>query len=1047
MKNTDPMNCTFRLLSILALTDSALGALCQSVDSKVFANMKWRSIGPYRGGRSVACAGSTARPNEFFFGATGGGVWKSTNSGADWDCVSDGFFGTSSVGAIAVSESNPDIVFAGMGEGCIRGNVAEGDGIYKSTDAGKTWTHVGLEDTRVITRVRIDPKNPDIVYVAALGHIYGPNRERGVFKSTDGGKSWNKVLFVNERAGAVDLSMDASNPEVLYAGTWEAWRTPYTLNSGGPGSKIWKTTDGGKTWADLSANPGLPKGAFGRIGIAVSAANPNRVYACVEALEGGLFVSDDAGATWKLSNDNRNYRQRAWYYTHVYADPKAVDTVYVLNVGFAKSADGGKTFSGVGTPHSDNHDLWINPGDPQIMINSNDGGANVSKDAGRTWTEQDIPTAQFYHVTTDNAFPYRVYGAQQDNSTVRIASRTFSAGIARTDWIGTAGGESGYIAAKPDDPEVVFGGSYGGYLEMMNHRTGESRNINPWPDNPMGHGAEDSRHRMQWTFPIVFSPHDPNRLYTCSQHLLASVNGGQTWKQISPDLTRNDRSTMGPSGGPITKDNTSVEYYGTIFTVAESPKRKGVIWCGSDDGLVHVTQDGGRNWTNITPTGMPKWGLCSMIEASPHDPAAAYLAVDNHENDDNAPHIYRTSDYGKTWTKIVSGIPNGAFARVCREDPVRRGLLYAGTETGVYVSFDDGATWKPLQLNLPVTPVHDLTIKDGDLIAATHGRAFWILDDLTPLEQAGNVASKNAHVFEPRPAVRARGGGGFGGGRRGGGGANAPRELMGQNPALTGIVVNYYLPKGADSVEFELLDAKGTSVSRSASAPKDEGLQRTVLPQPRYPSFRTFPGMIFWAAGPQPVQGPLGEYTVRMKASGLGWTDTQEAKLKIVKDPRTSATEADSKAQFELAMKVATRVNDANDAVVQIRDLKKQIDDAVAASQNDPAIGSDGTSLKDRLGAVEEEIYQVRNRSGQDPLNYPIKLNNKLAALLGVIQSGDFRPTDPCYEVFDMLSKQLQVQLDKLKGLLEKDLAAFNKLLTVKGMKTVTPTKAGSGLP
>ncbi|HRK23106.1 MAG TPA: hypothetical protein PLX06_14910, partial [Fimbriimonadaceae bacterium] len=581
-------------------------------------------IGPYRGGRSIAVAGSQARPNEYYFGATGGGVWKTTDGGENWECVSDGFFKTSSVGALAQSASNPDVVYAGMGERDLRGNIAEGDGVYKTTDGGKTWQHMGLAACRTIGRIVVHPANPDIVYVAALGHIYGRNAERGVYKSTDGGRTWLKVLFESDRAGAVHIVMDPADPETLYAATWEAFRTGYSLSSGGPGSKIWKTSDGGRSWQNLSAKPGLPVGLFGKIGLTVSPANPKRVWAIIEATDGGIFRSDDAGETWQMVNNDRNWRQRAFYYTHVAADPKNAESVYVLNVGMGRSTDGGKTFRGVGTPHSDNHDIWIAPDDSNRMVQANDGGANVSKDGGRTWTDQDLPTAQFYHVATDNAFPYRIYGAQQDNSTVRISSRTNGAGIGRNDWVETAGGESGYVTPHPADPEVVFGGSYGGYLEMLNHRTGARRNVNPWPDNPIGHGSIDQVHRMQWTFPIVFSPHNSKVLYTCSQYVLKSTDGGGSWTKISPDLSRNDPTTLGPSGGPITKDNTGVEVYGTVFTLAESSRKAGVLWAGSDDGLIHVSTNGGGEWRNVTPVGMPKWGLVSIIEASPHDPGTAF---------------------------------------------------------------------------------------------------------------------------------------------------------------------------------------------------------------------------------------------------------------------------------------------------------------------------------------------------------------------------------------------------------------------------------------
>lgn len=1032
------------IFSLLALTFvvSSLSP-AQTLDSS-FANLKWRLIGPFRGGRATAVAGSKARPAEFYFGATGGGVWKSTDSGENWTCVSDGFFTTASVGALAVAESNPDIVWAGTGEGCVRGNISHGDGIYSSADAGKTWSHMGLKETQTITRIRIHPTNPDIVYVAALGHIYGPNKERGVYKTSDGGKTWSQILFVSDKAGAADISMDPKDPETLYVGTWEVNRTPYSLSSGGPGSKIFKTTDGGTTWKDLSANPGLPAGLMGRTAIAVSPANSKVVYACIESLEGGIFRSEDAGATWKLVNSDRNYRQRAWYYSHIYADPKDENTVYALNVGMGRSTNGGQTFSGMGTPHSDNHDLWLNPDDPKIMVEANDGGANVSKDGGRTWSAQDIPTAQFYHVATDSFYPYRIYGAQQDNSAIRIAGRTFGMGIGIADWMGTAGGESGYVVPKPDDPEVVYGGNYSGDLSMINHRTGERRALDPWPDNPMGHGAIDSVQRFQWTFPIVFSPHDPNLLYTCSQFVLKSTNNGQSWTKISPDLTRNDPSTLGSSGGPITKDNTGVEVYATVFTLAESPVKKGVLWAGSDDGLVHVSTNGGRSWSNVTPKGMPKWGLCSMIEASAHDPATAFLATDNHENDDLAPYIYVTHDYGKTWDLRVVGIPKDWFVRVVREDPKRKGLLYAGTERGVFASWDDGKRWTSLQQNLPLAPVHDLTIKNDDIVVATHGRAFWVLDDISPLRQFDDpkLRSAKAFVFNPRPATTA--GAGFSGRRGGRGGAPAApavSELLGENP-MSGLVVGYALNAAAESVTIEMIDAEGTVAGRANSATTSKGFQRAAISPGSYPGVRSFPGMIFWAGGGGSIPVPPGVYKVRFTAKGKDaeskdWTETQETSIHYMMDPRWTCTEQDLQERAKFARQIAARVNDANDAVVQIRNLKADVDKIAGEQKDDAALVATGEKLKSAAAAVEEELYQVKNRVGQDPLNYPIKLNNKLAALLGVVQSNNAGPTAQSREVFAMLDKQLKAQLDRLKAVVSKDLADYNKLLAAKGIKAL----------
>ncbi|HEY0366984.1 MAG TPA: hypothetical protein VGC73_10965, partial [Pyrinomonadaceae bacterium] len=676
--------------------------------------LQYRSIGPYRGGRSAAVTGVPSQPGVFYYGATGGGVWKTTDGGINWESISDGsVFGTGSVGAIAVADSDPNTIYVGMGESPIRGNVSHGDGVYKSNDAGKTWKRTGLEDTRQIPRIRIHPKNPDLVYVAALGHVWGPNDQRGVFRSKDGGKTWDKIFSRGNKAGAIDLILDPSNANILYAGFWEVYRKPWTLESGGPGSGIFKSTDGGDTWNELTRNPGMPKGMVGKVGIAVSPANPDRVWAIVEAEDGGVFRSDNGGNTWTRVNEERRLRQRAWYYTRIYADPKNADSVYILNTGFYRSNDGGRTYTGIGVPHGDNHDLWIAPDDPNRMIESNDGGANVSYNGGRSWTEQDQPTAQFYRVALDNDFPYNVYGAQQDNSTVRIASRTTEGGIGTSDWYDVGGGESGWVAPSPKDSNIVFAGSYGGLTTRYDKRTGQLRDINPYPNNPMGAGADVLKYRFQWNFPLLFSPHDANKLYTAANVLFMSTDEGSSWQIISPDLTRNDKSKQGASGGPITKDNTSVEYYATIFTVIESPVQAGTIWTGSDDGLVQVTRDGGKNWSNVTPPSsmMPEWIQINSIDASPHDPGTAYVAATMYKWDDNKPYLYRTTDYGKTWKKITNGIPDTTFTRVIREDPNKRGLLYAGTETGMYVSFDNGDHWQSMQLNLPIVPITDLAIQ------------------------------------------------------------------------------------------------------------------------------------------------------------------------------------------------------------------------------------------------------------------------------------------------------------------------------------------------
>lgn len=974
----------------------AVGAVSiAQVNPDLYSGMTWRNVGPARGGRSIAVAGSVQRPKEFFFGATGGGVWKTTDSGLSWNQVGDNTFGTASVGALAVAPSNPDIIVAGTGERDIRGNISHGDGLYRSKDAGKTWAHIGLKECQTISRVVIDPKDPEKMLVAAFGHVYGPNRERGVYKTTDGGQSWRKVLFESEKAGAVHIALDPNDSNVVLAATWEAWRTPYSMNSGGPGSKLWKSTDGGETWDDISRAEGLPKGTLGKIGFTISPVDSKRYYALIEALEGGLFRSDDAGKTWQLVNSDRNWRQRAWYYTHVYAGPKNKDEVYTLNVGFGRSTDGGKTFNQLSTPHSDNHDLWISPDDPNRMIEANDGGANVSLDGGKNWTESTYSTAQFYHVTTDNAFPYRILGAQQDNSTIRIVSRKQGGNIGEKDWTSTAGGESGYIAVKPNDPDIVFGGSYGGDLSWINHRTGQSRSVDPWPNNPMGHGAEDSEYRFQWTYPILFSQHNPNVLYTCSQFVLRSTNLGQSWQKISPDLTRNDKSTMGPSGGPITKDNTSVEYYGTVFTLAESPKDKNVLWAGSDDGRIHITRDGGRSWKEITPSQMPRNGLVSMIEASPFDKGTAYVAVDNHENDDYAPYAYRTSDFGVTWTPIIGGVKKDEFFRVIREDRRRKGLLYGGTERGVLVSFDSGSNWQPLTLNLPVTPVHDLAWKDDDLIAATHGRGFWVLDDLTPLQQMGT--SQKSQVFAPKNPIAVRWGGGFT--RRRAPGSGTLISEIGTNP-LSGLVVSYYLPKEAKSVEMVVKDAKGNVVVKRTRA-GSAGFQRTSL-WLEYPSWESLPGMIIWSGFPQPIQAPPGKYTLETNIDGEKFSH----QFNWLRDPTAVGTDQDLVKQFEFLQAVSKRITEANKAVKTCRELRAK---------------NPSEEIAQELTGIEEAIYQTKNKSGQDPLNYPIRLNDKLAGVFSNAMSGTTRPTDQAVEVFRKLSAELQVQLNRL--------AAVQKLL------------------
>jgi photosystem II stability/assembly factor-like uncharacterized protein len=1034
--------------------------------------LQYRSIGPYRGGRCAAVTGVPSQPSVFYYGATGGGVWKTTDGGINWESVSDGsVFGTGSVGAIAVADSDPNTVYVGMGESPIRGNVSHGDGVYKSNDAGKTWKRVGLEDTRQIPRIRIHPKNPDLVYVAALGHVWGPNDQRGVFRSKDGGKSWEKILSRGNKAGAIDLILDPSNSNVLYAGFWEVYRKPWTLESGGPGSGIFKSTDGGDTWNELTRNPGMPKGTLGKIGIAVSPANPDRVWAIVEAEEGGVFRSDNGGATWTRVNEERRLRQRAWYYTRIYADPKSVDTVYVLNTGFYRSNDGGRTYSGIGVPHGDNHDLWIAPDDPNRMIESNDGGANVSYNGGRSWSEQDQPTAQFYRVALDNDFPYHVYGAQQDNSTVRIASRNSEGGIGTSDWYDVGGGESGWIAPSPRDSEIVFAGSYGGLTTRYDHRTGQLRDINPYPNNPMGSGADVLKYRFQWNFPLVFSPHDPNKLYCAANVLFMSTDEGSSWQIISPDLTRNDKTKQGASGGPITKDNTSIEYYSTIFTVMESPVQAGTIWTGSDDGLVQLSRDGGKNWSNVTPPAsiMPEWIQINSIEASPHDPATAYVAATMYKWDDNKPYLYKTSDYGKSWKKITNGIPDTTFTRVIREDPNKRGLLYAGTETGMYVSFDNGEHWQSMQLNLPIVPITDLAIqkREKELVVATQGRSFWILDDLPVLHQMMDAGGFNAvaetRLFQPKESYRMPGGGGF---------PLPPTATVGRNPA-NGVVVYYSLKaKPASDVNLEFLDSAGKSIRKftarvgrpaegAAQAPGpppgeggfggggappplpiEIGLNRFVW-DTRYPDAVRFPGMILWAGETRGPKLPPGTYQVKLTAEGKTYTQNFEIKA----DPRLTTAPADYAKQLELGLKIRDKLTETHNAIIQIRDVRKQVEDLlkrVAGQPNFKVLNDAGTALNKNLTAIEETLYQTKNQSSQDPLNFPIRLNNKLAALAGVVGSAEAAPTAQSYAVYDEVVAQINAELQRLARIMQTDVPAFNQLVRDQNIPAVVVKPPGT---
>ena len=978
------------------------------------------------------------KSNLYYSGATGGGVWQTTDAGNSWTNISDGFFG-SSIGSIAVSEWDNNVVYVGQGEGTVRGNVSFGNGMYKSTDAGKTWSHIGLKESRHIPRIRIHPKNPDLVYAAVMGDLFKSSEERGVYRSEDGGKNWKRILFANADAGAVELVMDPNNARILYASTWRIRRTPFSLESGGEGSAMWKSTDGGDSWINISKNDGLPKGLWGISGVSVSPVNSNRVYAIIENDNGGVFRSDDAGKTWSKLNEDRNLRQRAWYYSKIYADTQDEDMVYVMNVSYHKSKDGGKTFTSYNAPHGDHHDLWIDPVDNQRMIIADDGGAQISFDAGENWTTYlNQPTAQHYRVTTDNHFPYRIYGAQQDNSTQRIAHRTDGSSIGVRDWDVTAGGESGHLAVDPTDNDIVYGGSYDGLLVRKNHKTGEERNINAWPDNPMGHGAEGARYRFQWNFPIFFSPHDSKKLYVTSQNLHVSNNGGESWEIISPDLTRNDPTKMGSSGGPITKDNTSVEYYCTIFAAGESPYEKDFILTGSDDGLIQITRDGGKKWSNVTPSIMPQWTMINSIEFDPFVKGGAYVAATSYKSGDYHPYLFKTKDYGKTWTKITDGIDPGHFTRVVRADPKRAGLLYAGTEFGMYISFDDGASWKPFQLNLPIVPITDLTIKNDNLIAATQGRSFWLIDDLTPLHQLNEtIAGSNFHIYKPMPGYRMNGGQA---GRRG-----QPKDEGLNHP--NGVMVHFFLKDTTKTtVVLEIMEMNGTLIKKFSAKPdkkaKEEELKvKTGMNKfnwnMRYSNAEGFDGLIMWAGSLTGPKAMPGNYKARLTVNGA----TMETEFEILKDPRTTGTLDEIKAQFDFSIAVRNKLSETHLAIKKIRTAREQINrvtEPMKGKDDMKDVSELSKSILDDMKKIEEALYQTKNKSNQDPLNYPIRLNNKLAALSSEVDGGDYPPTQQVKAVHNEIVEKIDFQLDQLKKVMNDKVPKFNELIKQKQISAVT---------
>ena len=1087
-----------RTVVLLSLTIAAAATLrpaaqqpspTQPADRPLTASLRWRSLGPDRGGRSIAVSGVKGRPREAYFGAVGGGLWKTTDGGENWMPVTDGQISSSSVGAVAVSESNPDVVFIGMGESCIRGNIMPGDGVYKSSDAGKTWSHVGFAESQAIARIRIHPTNPNIVFVASFGKYGASSAERGVFKSADGGRTWKKTLFRDEKTGAVDISIDHRNPSVMYAALWEAYRVEYQMSSGGPGSGLFKSTDGGENWTEMTRAKGLPSGLVGRIGVSVSGADSNRVYALVENERGGLFVSDDAGASWTLVNDNRGIRQRAFYYTHVHADPVAKDTVYLLNTSAFRSIDGGKTTTNVGQgTHGDHHDLWIDPDNPKHLVIGNDGGGAVSMEggsgaqgqgqapstgSGQAWSPQDYPTAQYYHAVTTKHLPFHVCGAQQDGSTVCIASDAVSpvgtqiatafaranapaegapgAGQGRggrgggggggggrgggaPQMYGAGGSENGTIAPDPKDVDVIFAvGNNGSFLTRLNRKTGEQREVSPYPRMFSGEPSSALVERWTWNQPLIFSPADPTVLYTSSQHVWKTTNHGQSWTKISGDLTRHDPKTMGPSGGPITGDMNGPEVYATVFALGPGKTDVNILWAGSDDGLVHVTRDGGKTWANVTPKDMPELGRVSQIDASGFDPGTAYVAVKKPLLNDLSPYVFRTHDYGKTWTKIVSGIGSFDYVHVVREDRKRKGLLYAGTQHNFYVSHNDGDTWQRMSLNLPDVQISDIWLEDNAIAISTMGRSFYVLDDLNTLRYAPEAqTAPDAYLFALTDAIRGAG----------------------------GATIAYALKKPAQKVIVEVLDAAGTVAFRAEGpppagrgapgrgegrgaepgeeegggggrgrgrggapgAPVGAGLNRVNWGLD-YPAAVTFPGMILWGATTNGPAAPPGKYQVRLTVDG----QSQTQPFVVRRHPLRSATDADLKEQFDLGIRIRDKVSEANRAVIRIREIKLQVAEALKKS-SDAQLKAAGDKLVTNVSAIEEEIYQVRNQSGQDPLNFPIKINNRLASLLRAVNSGDGKPIAAAPLIFSDLVVELKVQTDRLDRVLKTDLPVFETL-------------------
>ena len=1018
-------------------------------DESLYNSIEYRLIGPFRGGRAGTAVGVLNNPNLYYMGTAGGGVWKTQDAGSTWEPISDGYFG-GSIGAIAVSESDPNIIYVGEGEQTLRGNVSSGHGMWKSTDAGETWHYIGLPKSEHISRIRIHPENPEIVYVGVIGNLWKPNPERGLYKTNDGGMTWEKILYVSDKAGIGDLILDPNNSRIIYATTWQMKRNGYRMDSGGPDSKIFRSYDSGKTWEDISEFNGLPSFPWGIVGVAISPVNSKRIWVMVEADNGGLFRSDDGGNNWEKVNSNRALRQRAWYYTRIYADTQNEDKVFVLNVSYGVSTDGGKTFTLKNAPHGDHHDLWIDPNNNMRMVIADDGGAQVSNDGGENWsTYFNQPTAQFYRVSTDNSFPYRIYGAQQDNSTVRIKHRSSGSSITERDWEPSAGGESAHLAPDPKNNEIVFGGTYKGYMMMQDHSNGQIRSVNIWPDNPAGSGAEVMKYRFNWNFPVMFSPNNPNKLYAGSNYLHLSENSGQTWKTISPDLTRNIPETIKSSGGPITQDNTGAEYYANIFAIAESELEEGVIWVGSDDGLIHITKDGGETWENITPPKKlsPELNMINSIDPSPFKKGKAYIAATSYKFGDYTPYLYKTEDYGKTWSLITDGINSNYYTRVIRSDKKREGLLYAGTEWGMYISFDDGNSWSKFQLNLPVTSIRDLAVKDNDLVVATHGRSFWIIDDLTPLHQLNdNNHDDDAILFKPDLSYRMAQSGGW----------NRPNNLLSGQNHPNGVIINYYIKnlQEGDYIRIDIENKDGSVIrtftnnqdkySKIENNDVNKMVGNPVLSNPndidnalssdnlgslspksggnrliwdmRYPGFKSFEGMVLYSS---PNVGPKvapGKYNIKMTYND----QILQKEFEIVKDPRVKISQADYQDQLEFLINVRDEVSRANQKIIDIRNIKNNMIFILEKTRNNVELQEMINKYLTDISEIENNIHMTKNQSRQDPLNYGIRINNRIAFLLADSQRGDYPPTDQSKEFFIQIKEELDTEILKLDALIDK---------------------------